>query len=137
MLLLALAASYLLNRWVPVHTVVPEIIRYLGAVPVLAAIWIVLKAGRLFQARKTTVMPYKQSTVLVTDGFYEKSRNPMYVAMLLFLTGVAWMLGSDVSHAALSRYRHGGGDARGGVWRGVPRVQAQSPALAIIEQCQC
>lgn len=94
MLLLALAASYLLNRWVPVHTVVPEIIRYLGAVPVLAAIWIVLKAGRLFQARKTTVMPYKQSTVLVTDGFYEKSRNPMYVAMLLFLTGVAWMLGS-------------------------------------------
>ena len=94
MLLLALAASYLLNRWVPVHTVVPEIIRYLGAVPVLAAIWTVLKAGRLFQARKTTVMPYKQSTVLVTDGFYEKSRNPMYVAMLLFLTGVAWMLGS-------------------------------------------
>ena len=94
LLLMALAASYLLNRWVPVHTVVPEIIRYLGAVPVLAAIWIVLKAGRLFQARKTTVMPYKQSTALVTDGFYEKSRNPMYVAMLLLLTGVAWMLGS-------------------------------------------
>jgi protein-S-isoprenylcysteine O-methyltransferase Ste14 len=94
LLLMALASSYALNRYVPIREIVPEMIRYLGAVPVLAAIWIVVKAGRLFQAKETTVMPYKRSSVLVTDGFYEHSRNPMYVAMLLLLAGVAWLLGS-------------------------------------------
>jgi len=94
LLLLAMASSYVLNRYVPVREVVPEMIRYLGAIPVLAAIWIVLKAGRLFQTKETTVMPYKRSSVLITDGFYENSRNPMYLAMLLLLGGVAWLLGS-------------------------------------------
>lgn len=93
-LLLALAASYALNRYVPAKTVVPEIIRYLGAVPVLAAIWIVGKSTLRFRKHETTVMPYEQSSALVTDGFYEYSRNPMYLAMLLLLVGVAWLLGS-------------------------------------------
>lgn len=94
LLLLALAASYVLNRYVPVQTVVPEMIRYLGAVPVLAAIWIVGKSALRFRNRDTTVMPYERSTALVTDGYYENSRNPMYLAMLLLLVGVAWLLGS-------------------------------------------
>jgi len=94
LLLLALAASYALNRYVPVQTVVPEMIRYLGAVPVLAAIWIVGKTALGFLKRDTTLLPYEQSTALVTDGFYEHSRNPMYLAMLLLLVGVAWLLGS-------------------------------------------
>ena len=93
-LLLALVASYALNRYWPAVTVVPEMIRYLGAVPVLAAIWIVGKSALRFQKRDTTVMPYERSTTLVTDGFYEHSRNPMYLAMLLLLVGVAWLLGS-------------------------------------------
>lgn len=94
LLLLALAASYALNRYVPVRTVIPEMIRYLGAVPVMAAIWIVGKSALRFRKRDTTVMPYERPTALVTDGFYENSRNPMYLAMLLLLAGVAWLLGS-------------------------------------------
>jgi protein-S-isoprenylcysteine O-methyltransferase Ste14 len=97
LLLLALAASYGLNRYVPVQTIVPEMIRYLGAVPVLAAIWIVGKSTLRFRKHETTVMPYEQSSALVTDGFYEFSRNPMYVAMLLLLVGVAWLLGSAMA----------------------------------------
>lgn len=99
MLLIALVSSYALDRYVPLREVVPEMIRYLGTVPVLAAIWVVVRAGGLFQVRETTVMPYEQSTVLVTDGFYEHSRNPMYLAMLLLLAGVAWLLGSVTAFA--------------------------------------
>lgn len=94
LLLLALMASYVLNRFLPVRTVVPEMIRYLGAVPILAAIWITGKSALRFRKHETTVMPYEQSSALVTDGFYEHSRNPMYLAMLLLLVGVAWLLGS-------------------------------------------
>lgn len=93
-LLVALASSYALNRYLPVREIVPELIRYLGAIPVLAAVWIVGKSARLFQKQDTTVMPYERSSSLVTDGFYEYSRNPMYLAMLLLLVGVAWLLGS-------------------------------------------
>lgn len=93
-LLLALVSSYCLNRYVPVSEIVPEMIRYLGAIPGLAAVWIVVQSARLFQKQETTVMPYERSSALVTDGFYEHSRNPMYLAMLLLLVGVAWLLGS-------------------------------------------
>jgi len=93
-LLIALVSSYGLNRYVPASEIVPEMIRYLGAIPVLAAVWIVGQSARLFQKQDTTVMPYERSSALVTDGFYEHSRNPMYLAMLLLLVGVAWLLGS-------------------------------------------
>jgi len=93
-LLIALVSSYVLNRYVPVSEIVPEMIRYLGAIPVLAAVWIVGQSARLFQKQDTTVMPYERSSALVTEGFYEHSRNPMYLAMLLLLVGVAWLLGS-------------------------------------------
>ncbi|MGI9223127.1 MAG: methyltransferase family protein [Woeseiaceae bacterium] len=93
-LLIALVSSYALNRYLPVREIVPELIRYLGAVPVLAAIWIVGKSALRFRRHDTTVMPYEKSSALVTDGFYEYSRNPMYLAMLLFPAGVAWLLGS-------------------------------------------
>ncbi len=93
-LLIALVSSYGLNRYAPVSEIVPEMIRYLGAIPVLAAVWIVGQSARLFQKQDTTVMPYERSSALVTDGFYEHSRNPMYLAMLLLLVGVGWLLGS-------------------------------------------
>ena len=93
-MLIALASSYGLNRYFPIREIVPEMIRYLGIVPVLASIWIVGKSALRFRKHDTTVMPYERSSALVIDGYYEYSRNPMYLAMLLFLAGAAWLLGS-------------------------------------------
>lgn len=52
-------------------------------------------AVQFFRA-KTTVNPLRpeNSSSLVVQGMYRLTRNPMYLGMLLVLTGVAFLLGS-------------------------------------------
>lgn len=49
-----------------------------------------------FRTSRTTVNPMRpeQASTLVTGGIYERTRNPMYVGMLLLLLGWAAWLGS-------------------------------------------
>lgn len=42
----------------------------------------------------TTLRPFETSSVLVTNGLYRVTRNPMYLSLLLSLVGAAVMLGS-------------------------------------------
>ncbi len=44
---------------------------------------------RQFAAAKTTVIPRETATVLITDGVYKLSRNPIYLADALILGGLA------------------------------------------------
>ena len=48
-----------------------------------------------FRAARTHVEPWKPSTALATDGIYRWVRNPMYVAIVAFLAGLAIALASD------------------------------------------
>lgn len=52
-----------------------------------------------FQRARTTIHPQRpeESTALVTDGVYARTRNPMYVAMGLGLFGVAAFTGRAVA----------------------------------------
>ncbi|HSD69100.1 MAG TPA: isoprenylcysteine carboxylmethyltransferase family protein [Woeseiaceae bacterium] len=49
-----------------------------------------------FRTSRTTVNPMRpeQASTLVTGGIYKRTRNPMYVGMLLLLLGWAAWLGS-------------------------------------------
>ncbi len=46
------------------------------------------KAHDLFKKYKTTLY-FNESSHLITDGIFSKSRNPMYIGMFLFLLGTA------------------------------------------------
>jgi protein-S-isoprenylcysteine O-methyltransferase Ste14 len=41
-----------------------------------------------FIRAKTGVVPFSESTTLITEGFYKYTRNPMYVGMNSFLLGL-------------------------------------------------
>src|SRR4030065_943438 len=69
-------------------------IAYLGAVPAALGVLIVLISAGLFRFRKTTINPFGEPAVMVQDGFYRFSRNPMYLGMLLVLIGVGLWLGN-------------------------------------------
>lgn len=59
-----------------------------------AIIWAVVT----FTRARTTVLPFRAATAMVTSGPYRLSRNPMYVGMILLylgfslVTGMAWPL---------------------------------------------
>lgn len=63
--------------------------QWLGLTLLLAGGLLLIVAAGVFQARGTTVDPTRDPDLLVTDGLYRLSRNPMYLGMLLALVGFA------------------------------------------------
>jgi protein-S-isoprenylcysteine O-methyltransferase Ste14 len=59
------------------------------------AIWLTLdgSAMLLFQRARTSVVPMKPTTALVTSGPYRVTRNPMYVGMSFLYVGLALAFG--------------------------------------------
>ena len=62
---------------------------------------IILSAGRLFLKNKTTWKPRQpdKSAALVVAGIYRHTRNPMYLGMLLVLSGWVVALGDALGFA--------------------------------------
>ena len=54
-----------------------------------------------FVRAKTGVVPFSESTTLITDGFYKYTRNPMYVGMNSFLLGLLIILNNPINFTFL------------------------------------
>ena len=50
-----------------------------------------------FIRAKTGVVPFSESTTLITEGFYKYTRNPMYVGMNSFLLGLLIILNNPLN----------------------------------------
>ena len=62
---------------------------WLGAAFLGAGVVLMVAALLQFARAKTTVLPREEAKVFITGGVYQLSRNPIYVADALFLTGLA------------------------------------------------
>ena len=62
----------------------------LGVAGLVLLIWAVATLRR----HRTTVMPHEGATTLVTDGPFRYRRNPIYLADMLILLGLAEILGN-------------------------------------------
>jgi protein-S-isoprenylcysteine O-methyltransferase Ste14 len=93
-LLAAILGMIALHRFLPGAIVLPGPWRWLGLAPFLGGLVLGVAAARLFAKHKTTIKPGDTSTYLLTSGPYRFSRNPIYLGMVLALSGVAAMLGS-------------------------------------------
>jgi len=91
--LATLAAMLVLHFAFPVVQWNLGMSRFAGLPFALLGIAIVVSSVRLF-ASVTTLMPFGAPAVLVTQGPFRVSRNPMYTGMLLSVAGAAIMLGS-------------------------------------------
>ncbi len=67
---------------------------WLGIVPIVIGVLIALLASRQFAQVGTNIIPLTKSSALVTNGLFARTRNPMYLGMVLTLAGVAWLLNS-------------------------------------------
>lgn len=91
LLVAMVAAAITLGRLVPldwpgVDDAIGHFIgRGLGAAGLALLVW----AGWTLRRHGTTVLPDKAATALVTDGPFRFRRNPIYVADILILFGIA------------------------------------------------
>jgi protein-S-isoprenylcysteine O-methyltransferase Ste14 len=65
-----------------------------GIILILAGITLNLLADSYFKKAGTTVKPFEKSTTLITESVFKISRHPMYLGMVLILTGLAVFLGT-------------------------------------------
>ena len=68
---------------------VPRSARWAGAAPFVAGVALAGWAIGLFRKEGTTPEPFDTPSALVASGPYRYTRNPMYVGVLLSMTGVA------------------------------------------------
>ena len=60
-----------------------------AAVLILLGLGIGISGMSLFRRRGTNVEPWRASTIIVSDGIFRWTRNPMYLGMALVYAGLA------------------------------------------------
>lgn len=72
-------------RWLPVW---PTPAPWLGAAVIVAGVALFLWAGAQFRRHRTSIVPRESPAALLTSGPYALSRNPIYLADAMILTGL-------------------------------------------------
>lgn len=93
-LLLALVSMVALHVFVPGARVVPRELFWAGAAVTMAGLLLSNVAAIRLRRAGTPLETDLTPTVLLTDGVFAHSRNPVYLGMVLLLAGQATMLGS-------------------------------------------
>ncbi|MBL0923703.1 MAG: isoprenylcysteine carboxylmethyltransferase family protein [Sphingomonadaceae bacterium] len=65
-----------------------------GSILILAGLLYGLSAAGLFRRIGTDVKPWKSTSVIVAEGVYRFTRNPMYLGMALLYAGLALLFSS-------------------------------------------
>ncbi len=100
-LLLILLLTLILKWIIPAANLIFPPWNLLGILPLGMGITINILADRQFHIHRTTVKPGELSSLLIKDGVFRYSRNPMYVGMVFILLGFAILLDSWVSFLVL------------------------------------
>jgi protein-S-isoprenylcysteine O-methyltransferase Ste14 len=93
-LLLTLAAMAALHYLLPLARLIAPPVSYSGAGLIIIGIGIAAVSALSFSRAGTPVIPFEPSTALVTGGLFRYTRNPMYLGMVLALTGTALLFGT-------------------------------------------
>jgi protein-S-isoprenylcysteine O-methyltransferase Ste14 len=82
---MALAFNKWWRPWPIFATTIP---RWIGLVPIVAGIAIIVAGRRTMLAAETNINPYKPALAIVSSGPFRFTRNPLYLAMTLIYLGL-------------------------------------------------
>lgn len=88
----------------PVFRIIIFPFNLFGIILICLGVWISMMCSIRFGREKTTIMTFDIPEVLVTDGLYQYSRNPMYLGMSIIAVGAWIVLGSLLSAFAVIFY---------------------------------
>jgi protein-S-isoprenylcysteine O-methyltransferase Ste14 len=91
---IGLLVGYLLNRRWPLPVGDGMIVT--AAASVLTLVWAALTISSIgnFRRSRTSIVPIRPATALVTSGVYGFTRNPMYVGLAALTAGLALFMNS-------------------------------------------
>ena len=82
---------------------IEEPLNYLGLLFTAGGISVAFYHSRLFKIRNANIMTFGKPTLIVKDGLFKYSRNPMYLGFLVSLLGVAILVhGAYTSFACVA-----------------------------------
>jgi protein-S-isoprenylcysteine O-methyltransferase Ste14 len=84
-----LAVGLLLNLKFPMRFLPRKVARILGLTLIGTSVILVSQAFQRMMRAGTNVNPTEPTTVLVTEGPFKYTRNPLYLSLTLFYAGVA------------------------------------------------
>jgi protein-S-isoprenylcysteine O-methyltransferase Ste14 len=93
-----LVAAFLLDYFFPQGHMAQTAgsLRYLASgIALLCAVLLLGAAAHEMRKAKTNIPTWEPTLALVTEGVYARSRNPIYLAFIIFLIGVGMMFNSD------------------------------------------
>ena len=93
-MVIALLATYVLDRWLPIVEIVPWPWILAGVPLIVLGVAMSASSAGPFRRAGTPVIPFETSTTLVLRGWYRVTRNPMYLGLALALAGVGVLQGS-------------------------------------------
>lgn len=89
-----ITASWAVGRLLPGLTIEAAWPRWLAVLLILTGILLMVLAVWQMSRAGTTVVPHRQPSALVTSGVFSLSRNPIYLADVLILTGAVLWFGA-------------------------------------------
>jgi protein-S-isoprenylcysteine O-methyltransferase Ste14 len=81
----------------PGPVIIPQPLNLSGLVLLVAGVAVAVIGARHFDKVGTNIKTFNDPTFLVTNGLFRWSRNPMYLGLSVFLTGLAIWLGTLIS----------------------------------------
>ena len=96
-LVLGLVSEFALSEWLPAPRFASPLSQLTGGTLIVAGLLLLVVAGGLFRRAGTGLIPFRDVSVLVTNGVYRFTRNPMYLGMTLILLGCAAAMGSTLA----------------------------------------
>jgi protein-S-isoprenylcysteine O-methyltransferase Ste14 len=87
MVLAGILAQLALAFLAPVQPIMSPLWQYTGIALMVLGLGTVLYMAASFRKNETTIIPDGQPSILMDTGLFAYSRNPIYVAMAILLTG--------------------------------------------------
>jgi protein-S-isoprenylcysteine O-methyltransferase Ste14 len=88
--------AWLHMAW-PLAVWLPPPWRWLGLLPLVGGVAVAQWHAALFRRVGTNIQTFGEPGTLRTEGLFARTRNPMYLGMLMGLCGLAAVLGSVVA----------------------------------------
>ncbi len=104
MMLLCILGMIAYDRFGSPTTAVSGTAVNIGYFLIIVGIALPAWSALIFRRVETNIIPYKSPEKMVTEGPFRFSRNPMYLGMLLVISGVAVRLGNYESLAFVALF---------------------------------